>query len=250
MNAQMIQKAAALLAHARRSREPLERLPEDCRPATVDDALAIQEALVSTLGERTAGWKVARLPGGELAYGIIVGSRVVNSGGTLDARDAPLLGMESEIAFRFVKDAPPRGAAYSYEDVADRVVAFAAIEVVATRYRDYRGTPVIERGADFMSNGAFVVGADQPRWRTMDLVHIPVSIAFDDLTIVERTGGHATGDPLLLAVDLTNALRATTGVRAGQVMTTGTYTGLQFAQRGQTVTARFEGFAPVSVRIV
>ena len=249
MNRPMIERAAELLAQARRSRTPLDRLPEDCRPVTLADAEAIQAALVSRLGDRIAGWKVARLPDGQLAYGVIVGARVVHSGGTVEAADVPLLGAEAEIAFRFVDDAPPRGDPYSFDDVAARVVAFGAIEIVASRYRDYHNTPVVERNADFMSNGAFVVGADQAGWRSMDLVGIPVSIAFDDTTIVERTGGHVTGHPLHLAVDMVNALRATTGVRAGQMMTTGTYTGLNFAKGRQRVTVRFAGFEPVTIRI-
>lgn len=250
MNETMIDKAASLLVDARRFRQPLERLPEDCRPDLLDDALAIQDAIVAKLGERVAGWKVARLPDGQLAYGVIVGSRVVVSGGTVEARDMALLGMEAEIAFRFVQDAPPRSAEYSQDEVAARVIAFSAIEIVATRYRDYRGTPVIERAADFMSNGAFVVGADQPQWRSMDLAHRAVSLAFDEHVIVERTTEHPAGHPLRPAVDLVNALRTTTGVRAGQMTTTGTYTGLNFAKPGQTVVARIEGFSAASIRIL
>ena len=45
-------KAAALLIAARRTREPLERLPEDCRPQNITDAFAIQAATVEQLGER------------------------------------------------------------------------------------------------------------------------------------------------------------------------------------------------------
>jgi 2-keto-4-pentenoate hydratase len=244
-----IVKAAALLADARRNRAPLERLPDDCRPASIGEALAIQEALVEALGERIAGYKVARLPGGDLAWGVIVGSRIIASGGRVDACDMPLLGMEAEIAFRFLRDMPPRASDYLYDEVAEHVVAFPALEIVATRYRDYQQTPVIERAADFMSNGAFVVGADQPRWRSLDLVDLRVALAFDDEIVAERVGGHAARDPLVPAVDLAAAFRTRDGLRAGEVVTTGTYTGLHFARPGQRVTARFEGFAPVMVTV-
>ena len=249
MDRSSIAKAAALLAQARRSRAPLDRLPDDCRPASIVEALAIQDALLETLGERIAGYKVARLPGGGLAWGIIVGSRTVTSGDSVDARDMPLLGMEAEIAFRVLRDLPAREGDYAFDEVAAHVVAFPALEIVATRYRSYQETPVIERAADFMSNGAFVTGDDQPRWRSMDLVHVNVALAFDDAVVVQRAGGHVAGDPMLPAVDLVNALRAHTGVRAGQFVTTGTYTGLQFARPGQQITARFDGFAPVIVQI-
>jgi 2-keto-4-pentenoate hydratase len=108
---------------------------------------------------------------------------------------------------------------------------------------------VIERTADFMSNGAFVAGADVPDWRSRDLVGIHVSLAFDDRIVVERNGGHPLADPLLPAVDLVNLLRATSGVRAGQVVTTGAYTGLHVAAPGQRITARFAGLPVVAVDV-
>ena len=178
---------------------------------------------------------------------IVLGSVVRRSGDTVDARDVPLLGMEGEIAFRFLKDAPARSTPYSYEDVAAMVVAFPLIEVVASRYADYASTPVVERTADMMSNGAFVVGEDQPGWRTIDLVNIPVSLTFDDKVVVERNGGHALGDPLQLAVDMVNRLRDSTGVRAGQMITTGAYTGMNVAKAGQRVSVRFGGFPVCTV---
>jgi 2-keto-4-pentenoate hydratase len=249
MTPDSIDKAASLLVHARRSREPLPRLPDDCRPATLDEALAIQAASVERMGERVAGWKVGAFIDGELCYGVLLASRIVPSGGRVDARDMPLLGMEAEIGFRFVRDLSPRAAAYSYDEVADSVIAFPAIEIVATRYGDYKGTPVIERTADCMSNGAYVVGADQPGWRSFDLSTLHVRLAFGDEIIVEREGGHPAVDPLKPAVDLVDALRWGPGVRAGQIMTTGTYTGLNFATPGRRIRAAFDGFGTAEVDV-
>jgi 2-keto-4-pentenoate hydratase len=247
MNAAAIEKAASLLVHARRNREPLTRLPEDCRPTTLAQAFAIEAATVRQLDDDVAGWKLALLPDGQFSYGVILASVVRRSGDVVDARDVPLLGMEGEIAFRFVQDAPARDTPYSFDEVAERVVAFPLIEIVASRYADYHATPVVERAADMMSNGAFVVGDDQPAWRAMDLVNVPVSLAFDDVVVVERNGGHALGDPLPLAVDMVNRLRESTGLRAGQMITTGTYTGMKVAKRGQRVSVRFGGFPVCTV---
>src|SRR5512138_1699787 len=135
MDIPAVNQAAALLITARRSRQPLDRLPEDCRPVTIGDAFAIQAATVAQLGERIAGWKVGGVIEGHVSYGVLLASGVMQSAGRVVAADVPLLGMEAEIAFRFVRDAPPRAEPYTYEEVAGRVVAFPAIEVVATRYR-------------------------------------------------------------------------------------------------------------------
>ena len=244
-----IANAASLLIEARRTRVPLERLPESCRPATVRDALRIQSAIVARSGERIAGWKVGSVVEGVVSYGVLLGSRVLASGGRIAVRDVPLLGMEAEIAFRFVGDAPPRAQPYTYAEVAERVVALPAIEIVATRYRDYATTPVVERMADCMSNGAFVAGHERSDWRSFDLSALAVALHFDDQVIVRRTGGHASGDPLLPAVALVNDLRASSGVAAGQLMTTGTYTGLNHARPGQRVRAIFEGFGTAEITV-
>ena len=232
----------ALPRISRRTRSPLARLPASCRPQTVADALAIQAAIVGQLGERVAGWKVGTVVDGALTYGVLLASRVMRSPGGIAAADVTPLGMEAEVAFRFLRDAPPRAEPYSYAEVADRVVAFPALEIVATRFTDYATTPFLERLADCMSNGAFVIGVERIRWRTFDLPRLPVELRFDDHVVVAQVGGHAAGDPMLPAVALVNELRASTGVTAGQVMTTGTYTGLNFAQPGQRVRASFEGF--------
>ena len=62
---------------------------------------------------------------------------------------------------------------------------------------------------------------------------------------MRRTGGHPTKDPLLPAVALVNDLRGEAGVAAGQIVTTGTYTGLNHARRGQRVVATFHGVGAV-----
>jgi 2-keto-4-pentenoate hydratase len=155
--------------------------------------------------------------------------------------------MEAEIAFRFTSDAPPRADPYRYDEIAARVVPFAAIEVVDSRYRDYPGTPVVERIADCMSNGAFVVGTERPGYPLANLATLRAAMAFDDAIVAQRIGGHASGDPLLPAVDLANALRASTGIRAGQLVTTGTFTGLHHARAGQHVRATFDAFGDAEV---
>lgn len=249
MNEQATAQAASLLIAARRTRVPLARLPEDCRPATVDEALRIQDASIAQMGERVAGWKIGARIDGQLSFGVLLGSRILKSGSTFDARDGPLLGMEAEIGFRFIEDAPPRAAPYTYDEIAARVIAFPAIEIVATRYADYKGTPVIERTADCMSNGAYVVGDERADWRSFDLVNIGVTLTFGADVIVKRNGGHTAGDPLLPAVDMANTLRASTGVRAGQLMTTGTYTGLNFATAGRRIRAVFADFGAAEVDV-
>lgn len=245
-----INQAATLLIQARRTGVLLDGLPASCRPADVDEAHAIQDATVDALNETVAGWKVGSPLNGNTVRGAIVGSRVIPTGGAIRAAQVPLLGVEAEIAFRFHRDLKPRDRPYLYDEITAAVTAFPAIEIVDSRFRDYRSAPLIERIADCMSNGAFVQGAPQSRWREFDLTKLDARLEIDGQVIVRRTGGHPAGDPLLPAVELVNAMRLHEGVLAGQVVTTGTYTGLNFAKPGQRVSAIFEGFGSADAHLV
>lgn len=241
MDQAAINRAAARLADARRG--PLaDRLPEDLRPRTAAEAYAIQLAIAASLGEKIAGWKVSAMPGYGLCKGILLGSRVFSDGAAIPASLMPMLGIEAEIAFRFDRALPPRAAPYEREDVAAAVTAFPAIEVVDTRFRDYEGTPGIERAADFMSNGGFVAGAPRADWRDFDLAKLEASVIVNGKVEVRKVGGHAAGDPLLPAIDLANDLRTAGGIPAGMVVTTGTFTGLLPARPGDRVETSFAGF--------
>ena len=247
MNREAMDAAVRALVDARRTGRLLNALPPNSRPGSVDEAHTIQDVTVVELGDAVAGWKVLPPIDGQIARGILLRSRVFASPATLPAAQVPLLGVEAEIAFRFDRALPPRATAYEYAEIAEAVTAMAAIEIVDSRFSDYRGAAMLDRVADCASNGAFVQGTLQPRWREFDLVSIDVELSIDDRSIVRQGGGHAAGDPLRPAIALVNALRLEAGVSKGQVMTTGTYTGLNFARPGQTVTATFQGFGTAQV---
>lgn len=242
-----IDGAARVLSESRRSRRLLDALPDAFRPATLDDAHAIQEATAVQLAESIAGWKVSATPDGRVARGALLQSRLYPSGCRIAAAAMPLLGVEAEIAFRFDRDLPPRARQYDYDEVAGAVTALPAIEVVDSRFRGYPNAPLLDRIADCMSNGAFVYGEAHANWRDFNLETIDVELLIDGRSIVHHAGGHPTKDPLLPAVALVNDIRSGAGVRAGQIVTTGTYTGLNFAKPGQSVVVAFRDFGSVEV---
>jgi 2-keto-4-pentenoate hydratase len=248
MDSRAINEAARLLIEARRTGNLLAALPPACRPETIDDAHAIQAATIAGLGETVAGWKIGWPVKERVVRGAILQSRVFRSGQSVPASLVPLLCVEVEVAFRFDRDLPPRDPPYTYAEVAEAVTALVGIEIVDSRYKSYRDAPLIERIADCVSNGGFVMGTLQPRWREFDLATLNASLVIDGKVIVRSIGGHVAVDPLLPAVALVNDLQESGGVRAGQVMTTGTYTGLNYAKPGQTVSGIFEGFGSAEVR--
>jgi 2-keto-4-pentenoate hydratase len=65
--------------------------------------------------------------------------------------------------------------------------------------------------------------------------------------VLDQEGGHPTGDPLGVAVALVNLMRNAGGVRAGQFVTCGTFTGLRFLKPGDVCGVQFDGLGAAQV---
>lgn len=243
-----MQDAVRALVDARRTGQRIAALPPGSAPGTIEQGHEIQDATTAALNERVAGWKVSITPDGVMR-GIILASRLVQSPATLPARDLHPLGIEVEIAFLFNQNLPPRAADYTTKEVAAAVTAVVGIEIVSSRFTDYRTAPLMERTADCMSNGAFVVGTRRPDWRRMDLSKLEAILCVNGQETVRKIGAHTAGDPILPAIALVNLLRRSTGVRAGQLITTGTFTGLHFAAPGDSISGEFTNFGKAELTL-
>ena len=69
-------------------------------------------------------------------------------------------------------------------------------------------------------------------------------------TIIDKTGGHPTGNPARPAVVLANLWRTTTGLKAGSFVVTGSFTGFHPVELDQPVVGEFEGFGTMEATIV
>ena len=248
MESQAIREAARLFADARTTGVLLDELPEASRPQSASEAYAIQLATIERLGESIAGWKAALSKEYELLIGALVRSRIFANQAAIASTGLAMIGVEAEIAFRFDVALPPRERPYEKSEVAGAVTAFPAIEILDSRFRDYHGASAIDRAADFMSNSAFVMGAPRDDWRSFDLATLEARLVVDGAELVRTVGGHAAGDPLNPALALANKLRQSTGIPAGHIVTTGTYTGLQFVEKKTAVKAIYTGFGEVDCR--
>jgi 2-keto-4-pentenoate hydratase len=75
-----------------------------------------------------------------------------------------------------------------------------------------------------------------------------VTVSVDGKVILEQNGGNAAGDLVDLIACLANDLSAAgLGLRAGDLVTTGTFNGMYPLESGHTVSAAFEGVGEVSL---
>ena len=247
MNKQQIGHAAHILTRARRDMKPLTGLPDGLKPTSIEDAHAIQDAVSHQLGQLIGGFKAMAPVNGDPTRGVIYGGTIYASPCKLPASKVPQCGVEGEVAFFFRRDLPDRAKPYTRNEVAAVLDACAAIEVVHSRFAQKAPVSNLEKLADSISNGALVHDVPRSDWRDLQLGKLKVTLSVNGKSRLDQAGGHATGDPLGIAVVLANIWRAKGGVRAGQFVTCGSFTGLKFLKPGDVCSVKFEGLGSAEV---
>ena len=256
MSTTSITQAAALLVAIRRAQQPpVAALPDVLAPRHEDDAYAIQHAVLQQLGVQAGGWKATMPDAHSMLSAPIIAGMVLPS----PARLTPAItatqgtqrwGIEPEIAFRLQRALPARtGQPYAREEVLAAVAAaHAAIEICVSRFIDHEAVPPLDRLADAIINEALVLGLPQSDWRALDLPQLSLRVLIDGEPVHEGHGGHPIGDPVIPLVAIANHLAARgMGLRAGDVVTTGSFNGIRYAGVGQHVQVEFAGFGAASI---
>jgi len=102
--------------------------------------------------------------------------------------------------------------------------------------------------ADLQMHGGFIYGPACPGWKSIDFAKEQVTLAIDGMIRVERTGSNTSGDLMRLLPWLANEGAARTGgLRAGQWITTGSWTGNVQALSGSSVDVAFSELGGVSL---
>ena len=252
-----VSRAAELFVKARQTGVPLVELPLDCKPTDADDVNAIIAEVTRQLGEARGGWKITFLykPRQKPIIAPLFSTRIFLSPALIPPAITHSLLAEPEIAFRVHEALPPRARPYAPQEVAEAIVACPALELNDTRFDqrvrsiremlDDRRT-VLDAHADHQTSGAYVVGKERVDWRNLDFAALGVTMRCGERTLTKRVGGHAFTDPFLPVVVLANELRHSDGLRVGEIIATGSFSGFFPVDPDQPVVAEFEGFGPVS----
>jgi 2-keto-4-pentenoate hydratase len=221
-------------------------------PASEEEAYDVQAAVVAALGA-IGGWKVgASGPMVEPSAAPLPAAAIRNCPAewTLPARAS--VGIEGELAFRFARPLPPRAAPYSEDEVWDAIdTLHPAIELVYSRFADPAAVNKLALLADSLANFGFCFGAAVRQWREIDFLHQPVSLTVDGEEKVRAVGGNAAGHPRRLLAWLANhCARRGRGLAAGDIVTTGTHTGLITLPAPARLGAHFTGLGEAILTLV
>jgi 2-keto-4-pentenoate hydratase len=248
-------EAARHLLAARRARQPGPRLPDACRPSDLEDALAIQRRVQERLGVATGGWK-GSLPTAERAISCatIFAPTIARSSPCRVIARGGIASIEPEIAFVLGRDLPPRAAPYSEAEVRAAIAETRLVlELLDSRYADPAAVTFPEQLADQVSNQGLFVGPILRDPFTRSLEQFPIAIEGPAGSLHRREGRHPDGHPLRPLVWLAGFLASRAqsgGLKAGEIVTTGSYAGALDVPVATPLSVRFGELGHLAVEFV
>lgn len=263
MNANDFTAATLALIEARREARVVDPLPQGWVPEELPIAYRLQRAISRPLGE-VRGWKVSALTDAQQramavpgpVAGPLLAPWVQNSAGRLSLANFVAPKLECEFALELIRDLPERGAGtkpYARSEVEAAIGSLRiGIEVCDSRLR--AGAPTLAQLADGLNNGAYIVGPASADWNHVDYAgHEIVLRAVVDGQRIELARGSGRpildGDPVGALLLLANAQPpGYGGLRAGQIVTTGSCTGAVAVPGACAVEADFGALGIVRLR--
>lgn len=211
---------------------------------------AIQDGVAAATGP-VAGWKVgAGTPTAEPNPAPLLAGALVRSPGAFDGKAMHMIGVEVEISFLIARDIVVRKEAVGRDEALAAVGnAFVGMEVVDTRLANFKQTDPEWLLADNQMNHALVMGDPIRNWQGLDWPNLQVRLTIDGKTEVDQKGGLGAIDPVRpLAWMIDHAVRLRSGIRQGQTITTGSWTGLRYYPPGTKARGEFVGLGVVEAR--
>ena len=247
------------LLQGRLGRQATAPLSESTPNLTLEQAYSLQRQLEQVLvgrGERVVGYKVGfttaalqeRYGVTEPVVGFMLGSGVYGSGDAVPLSRFVAIGVEVEVAFLLKSDLAGPGVTTA--------AALLAVEGAMPSFEliDFRlsGTP---RASDVIADGvytnAIVLGRPLTSVTGIDLALEGVVFEQDGQIVATQTAAEVLGNPLVSLAWAANTLgRMGRGLRAGDMVLTGSISKVLRPPAGQSVRASFTRLGSVACRFV
>ena len=223
-----------------RARRPIDILPDELIPATLDEAYRVREAYEAIEIPRrgqVVGYKIGlttpimqQLCGvDEPCYGAMFQSEVWNSPAEVRVADYCRVGVETEVAMRLGEDMPEGGGRERVEAAVESCMA--AIEVLEDLRHDYKRLSARSMVAGNVWNAGCVLAAPVTDWRRLDLATVTYRLTINGKEIGAGKGADVMGNPLNALSWLADKLAADgRPLKRGMVVMTGSTVPIQFPQ--------------------
>ncbi|MFI8480101.1 fumarylacetoacetate hydrolase family protein [Pseudomonas sp. NPDC078700] len=212
-------------------------------------AYEVQERVSQALGWFTQAparaWKLGGAPSSFISTAGVPAAAIHASGWQAPADYCHGFGVEGELIVRLGRD---------LDSETDLAAAYAAIdawlpgiELCDTRWLEAEKAPALVRLADQQSNRALILGEPLTLTELPDWSQLTAQVRVNGDSQILNTGGHPFAEPLHGLPWLAQHLAALGNpLRAGDLIATGSWTGIYWAPLGSQVEVEFAGLGSVT----
>lgn len=238
----------------------MDGLPADLKPTSRAEGYAIQAHVLHRSPKPPAGWKIAATStAGQQHIGVdgplagrLLAEFLHPDGATVSIAHNHMRVAEPEFAFRFARDLPPRAEPYAVDEVMAAVADLhLAIELPDSRFARFAEAGGPSLIAEAACARDLVVGKPvRADWRSLDLSRHPVRGRVQGRYERDGSGGNVLGDPRVALAWLVNEVSGLgMGVKAGELVTTGTAVPPLEIEPGDHVVADFGPLGTIRVTV-
>ena len=228
-------------------------------PETEEEAYEIQGAMIAASGLELTGWKIGAtvealfeaLGVSQPFLGPLFQRFTQNSGSEFQV--LPGHSIETEMTVRLQSDLIPRDQPYERDEIESAIAAIhPSFEIVGTRIEGELAGAGVRLIADGGANIGSVLGAEVPNWSGLDLANYPVNLSINGNTVHEGNTSVLLWDHIFDALTwcLRHPVLSQRGLRAGDLIMTGTCTGITPISPGDKAEANFGEMGEVNVRFI
>ena len=226
-------------------------------PENSDRAYDVQQRILKNCNVSIGGWKIgAKSDTGPIQGAPLPLPRIYAASAAMPVsiarKDYQVLGLELEIFFSFDKDFLPQSEPISEQEILESISGFgASIEIVSSRVVGWRDAPKLLQLADLQNHGALIIGQMVPYRGDFSTLNPVVDLGIDGVPLFSGVGQNPAGDPRRLLCWLVNhCSQKGLALLAGTVITTGSYTGVDFPTQGGRVTGEIAGLPAVTFELI
>ena len=259
MNASLHAQLARALDDARLEAREVPPLTRQHPDLPLAEAYAIQAEGVRlriARGERVVGLKMGLTSEAKRrqmnldspVYGVLTDRMRVPAGGTVHLQGSLHPKIEPEIAFRTSREL--RGTLTREQALEGCESVFAAMEILDSRYIDFKYFSLPDVVADNSSSSLFVLGTHERAPRELDLLGLQMVMEVNGERVQAARSDAISGDPVLSVVQLC-ALLAERGesLPAGSVVLAGAATAAHMMRAGDRIRLTVDGLDAVEVSV-
>lgn len=250
-----------LLATLRREGRQQSGLEPRLVPPDTATAYRVASAVAEELGWQVAGWKIAAMKE-EMQKALRTDAPIYGRVFAPNIRPTPVTVVRAtlcspipEVEYQALlgADLPPRATPYTQAEVAEAVASLhPGIELAECRFiHDPAFPPLPAVLADGAGSGTIVHGLAIEDWKKRNVPHQEAVLLCNGTPRRRGTAAAALGHPMAPVTWLANELSRTgVGLKAGQMISTGTLTGMLAPKSGETYVADFGPFGSVTLKFV